>query len=166
MPPRPKVYVAGPLGFTESGRRYHEAVVLPALVDAGFEPLDPWVLDADALAVLALERGHRDRVARLPAVNRAIGARNAKLIVAATCVLAFLDGSDVDSGTAAEIGYAAALPRPVVGVRTDLRPGGDNEAATVNLQVEWFVEASGGTLCATLDAAIRALTRLAATGGN
>ncbi|HEX4489731.1 MAG TPA: nucleoside 2-deoxyribosyltransferase [Acidimicrobiia bacterium] len=166
MASRPKVYVAGPLGFSESGRRYHESVVLPALVDAGFEPLDPWVLEAAELAVFALERGHRDRIARLPDVNRAIGARNAELIRAASCVLAILDGSDVDSGTAAEIGYAAARSRPVVGLRTDLRPGGDNEATTVNLQVEWFVESTGGTICTTLDRAIQALTRLVAAGGN
>ena len=160
MPDRPKVYVAGPLGFAESGRRYHESVVLPALVDAGFEPLDPWVLDAAQLEVFALERGHRDRVARLPAVNRAIGARNAELIHASSCLLAFLDGSDVDSGTAAEVGYAAALPRPVIGVRTDLRPGGDNEATVVNLQVEWFIEASGGGLYASLADAVAALGRI------
>jgi nucleoside 2-deoxyribosyltransferase len=159
MPPRRKVYVAGPLGFTEPGRHYHGAVVLPALVDAGFEPLDPWVLDDDARDVFALEPGHRDRVARLPDVNRAIGARNAELIWSAACVLAILDGSDVDSGTAAEIGYAAALPRPVIGLRTDLRPGGDNEATTVNLQVQWFIEASGGTICTTLDTAVAALVR-------
>jgi nucleoside 2-deoxyribosyltransferase len=166
MSPRPRVYVAGPLGFSESGRRYHESVLLPALVDAGFEPLDPWVLEAAELEVFALEPGHRDRVARLPAVNRAIGARNAELIRTASGLLAILDGSDVDSGTAAEIGYAAALPRPVVGVRTDLRPGGDNEAAIVNLQVEWFVEASGGTICTSLDAAIQVLSRLVTTSGK
>jgi nucleoside 2-deoxyribosyltransferase len=166
MPERPKVYVAGPLGFTEWGRRFHESVLLPALVDAGFEPLDPWVLEAPELEVFALERGHQDRVARLPDVNRAIGARNAVSIRAAAFVLAILDGSDVDSGTAAEIGYAAALPRPVVGIRTDVRPGGDNEMTLVNLQVEWFIEASGGTICRTLDDAIQALTRLAAAGGN
>jgi len=75
-------------------------------------------------------------------------------------VLALLDGSDVDSGTAAEIGYAAALARPVVGLRSDIRTAGDNEAAIVNLQVEWFIEASGGRLTGTLDTAVAALLAL------
>jgi len=160
MPSRPQVYVAGPLGFTEPGRRYHAEVVLPALASAGLDALDPWVLDAEADAVFALPPGHPDRVARLAAVNRAIGTRNADMISAAAGVLAFLDGSDVDSGTAAEIGYAAALAKPIVGVRTDFRPTGDNEATLVNLQVEWFITESGGMLCRDFGDAVTALQRL------
>lgn len=37
-------------------------------------------------------------------------------------VVAVLDGADADSGTAFEAGYAYALGKPVVGVRTDYRP--------------------------------------------
>lgn len=36
-------------------------------------------------------------------------------------VVAVLDGPDVDSGTAYEIGYACAKGKPVVGLKTDLR---------------------------------------------
>ena len=36
-------------------------------------------------------------------------------------VVAVLDGPDADSGTAFEMGYAYALGKPVVGVRTDFR---------------------------------------------
>lgn len=36
-------------------------------------------------------------------------------------MLAILDGQDVDSGTAAEIGYAFARRKPIVGYRGDLR---------------------------------------------
>ena len=82
------------------------------------------------------------------------------MIRAAAGVLAVLDGEDVDSGTAAEIGYAAALARPVVGVRTDLRITGDNEATLVNLQVEWFIIESGGRLTTSLDDALAALADL------
>ncbi len=89
-----------------------------------------------------------------------IGARNAALIEAAAGVLAVLDGTDVDSGTAAEIGFAAALARPVVGVRLDLRQTGDNEAAVVNLQVEWFIRSSGGDVTRDLADAIARLARL------
>lgn len=39
----------------------------------------------------------------------------------ADVVVACLDGPDVDSGVAFEMGYAHALGKPVVGVRTDFR---------------------------------------------
>lgn len=56
------------------------------------------------------------------------------LTIAETCikyldksdiVLANLDGSDVDSGTAFECGYAYAKSIPIVGYRTDLRTTAD-----------------------------------------
>ena len=68
-----------------------------------------------------------------------------------------LDGADVDSGTAAEIGYAFARGKPIVGYRGDVRLAGDNEAAVVNLQVEYFIRASGGTIVTRLSALPRAL---------
>jgi nucleoside 2-deoxyribosyltransferase len=37
------------------------------------------------------------------------------------CVVAWLDGSDSDSGTCFEVGYAFAKGIPVIGVRTDFR---------------------------------------------
>jgi nucleoside 2-deoxyribosyltransferase len=157
---RPKVYLAGPLGFTESGRLYHETVLVPAVVSAGFDPLDPWDVVEEIAAVFALPKGDARRAEQLPGVNRRIGARNAEMIRECRCVLALLDGSDVDSGTAAEIGYAAALGRPVIGLRSDIRTAGDNEAAIVNLQVEWFIVESGGQLTGALDAAISGLLAL------
>ena len=39
----------------------------------------------------------------------------------ADVIVACLDGPDVDSGVAFEMGYAHALGKPVVGVRTDFR---------------------------------------------
>ena len=152
------LYLAGPLGFTEPGRRYHDGVVLPAVIAAGFTPLDPWAVDSEILEVFALPIGDPARLAALPAVNRTIGRRNAELIQQCAAVLAILDGNDVDSGTAAEIGYAAALAKPVVGLRTDFRPSGDNEATVVNLQVEWFIEASGGAIEPSLDLALARLS--------
>jgi nucleoside 2-deoxyribosyltransferase len=38
-------------------------------------------------------------------------------------VVAILDGPDSDSGTCVEIGYARALGKPIIGVRTDFRDG-------------------------------------------
>jgi nucleoside 2-deoxyribosyltransferase len=155
--PAPRIYVASPLGFTDAGRMYNDSVLLPAVRNAGFEPLDPWDVDADVLHVFQLTREDPERRQRLAETNRLVGGRNAELIRGAAGMLAILDGDDVDSGTAAEIGYACALSRPVVGMRSDLRNSGDNEATLVNLQVEWFVLDSGGRLTTSLDEALAAL---------
>lgn len=156
----PKVYLAGPLGFTEAGRAFHNDVLVPKVRAARFEPLDPWDLPSEMLEVFELAKGHPDRTRRLAATNRDVGARNAQMIRDCAGVLAVLDGTDVDSGTAAEIGFAAALGKPVIGVRLDLRITGDNEATLVNLQVEWFIENSGGRLTTDLDDAIAAVVTL------
>jgi nucleoside 2-deoxyribosyltransferase len=155
--PTPRIYVASPLGFTDAGRTYNDTVLLPAVRDAGFDPLDPWDVDSDVRAVFQLDRNDPAREQRLGEINRLVGQRNAEMIRTADGMLAILDGSDVDSGTAAEIGYAAALRRPVVGLRSDLRVSGDNEATLVNLQVEWFIRESGGHLTTTLDDALAGL---------
>ena len=41
-------------------------------------------------------------------------------------VLAIIDGAEVDSGVAWEMGYAYARGKPVIGVRTDFRPGAEH----------------------------------------
>lgn len=85
---------------------------------------------------------------------------NAELIRGADGMLAVLDGPDVDSGTASEIGFASALGKPIVGLRTDLRPAGDNDGVIVNLQVEYFVRVTGGPIVTGLADAVHALGRL------
>ena len=49
-------------------------------------------------------------------------------------VLAVLEGADADSGTSFECGVAWAKGIPIVGLRTDLRSGGDG-GANVNLML-------------------------------
>ena len=44
----------------------------------------------------------------------------------ADAVLAIVDGAEVDSGTAWEMGYAYARKKPVIGLRTDFRPGAEH----------------------------------------
>jgi nucleoside 2-deoxyribosyltransferase len=153
------VYLAGPAGFTEAGRVHHQQVVVPAVVAAGLGVLDPWAVQGPPGGIAGTP-GSTQRLAALRTMNRQIGRRNAEMIRRCAAVLAVLDGSDVDSGTAAEIGYAAALARPVVGLRTDTRCSGDNEASVVNLQVEWFIEESGGVVSGSLAEAMRELGRI------
>jgi nucleoside 2-deoxyribosyltransferase len=155
-------YIASPLGFSEATESFYRNVLLPAVRAAGIEPLDPWS-DPDAPsefeAAHALPPGER-RIQALLTINRRLGAANARMIDLADGLLAVLDGVDVDSGTAAEIGFAAARGKPIVGLRLDIRQTGDNEGAAVNLQVEHFIASSGGGITRTLDAAVALLARL------
>ncbi len=159
----PRVYVASPLGFTPAGRRYNDDEVKPALTAAGLEVADPWVLAPEVDAALSAALGQpdgRERRAALAAVDREIGEANARLIQGADGMLAVLDGTDVDSGTASEIGFASALGKRIVGLRTDFRPAGDNDGVIVNLQVEHFVRVTGGPIVTDLGEAVRALAGL------
>jgi nucleoside 2-deoxyribosyltransferase len=155
------VYVASPLGFSEPGRHYLREVLHPRLVNAGWSVLDPWE-DPSGLvaATMAMPIG-AERHDALRRMSRSIGERNRELLARAIAVLAILDGPDVDSGTAAEVGWAAARGIPVIGWRSDFRLS-EHEAAPVNLQVEEFVHVSGGRIVVGLDDAIAALDALRA----
>ena len=146
----PAIYVASPLGFSEPGERYLEELLHPALIVAGFSILDPWATGRELIA-------NAGDGADLATLNHALGDANAELIRRSTALFAVLDGTDVDSGTAAEIGFASALGLPIEALRTDFRMAGDNPAAPVNLQVLHFVHATGGSLHTTLDEAVAAL---------
>jgi nucleoside 2-deoxyribosyltransferase len=126
----------------------------------GHTLLDPWMDEGEAAAIAALPAGEERRQA-WRAFNSRIGHKNQLAIDACDMVLAVLDGTDVDSGTAAEIGYAFARGKFVLGYRGDFRLSADNEAGIVNLQVEFFIRASGGDIIATLDQLPGAISKLA-----
>ncbi len=158
-----EIYLAGPLGFSEAGRDFHARVLVPAVRALGHATLDPWLLtDPAALeAVAALPYGAAKREAwRI--LNREIGAANAAALDRCDAIFAVLDGVDIDSGTAAEIGYAFARGKKILGYRGDFRLSADNDGSIVNLQVEYFIRASGGDIITTLAELPRAL---AAIGG-
>jgi nucleoside 2-deoxyribosyltransferase len=159
-----KIYLAGPLGFSEAGRFYQDIVLLPALGRTGHEILNPWKLTDQRKidVVLAMPYGpaRRDAWRHL---NAEIGGNNRAAINRSDAVFAILDGVDVDSGTAAEIGYAFAQGKPILGYRGDFRLAADNEGATVNLQVEYFIRQSGGDIVTSL---ADALARLETWGKN
>jgi nucleoside 2-deoxyribosyltransferase len=142
-----RIYMASPLGFSQAGRHFYDGVLVPFVRNLGYEVLDPWAL-ADAgriAAVQTMPYGPARREA-WRVLDREIGATNRAAIDAAHGVVAVLDGVDVDSGTAAEIGYAFARGKLIVGYRGDFRLSADNEGSTVNLQVEYFIRESGGTI--------------------
>ena len=142
-----RIYMASPLGFSEAGRHFYQRVLVPFVAGLGFEILDPWALtDPKRIAAVhALPYGPARRDA-WRTLNHEIGATNRQAIDACAGVVAVLDGADVDSGTAAEIGYAFARGKLIVGYRGDFRLSADNEGSTVNLQVEHFIRESGGTI--------------------
>ena len=75
--------------------------------------------------------------------QESIFSKNVAAIDKADILVAVLDGVDVDSGTAWEIGYAHALGKPVYGLRTDFRTLGIE--GVVNLMIERSV-----VLCTSL----------------
>lgn len=142
-----KIYAASPYGFTPSTWRFLEEELYPKITSAGCTVLDPWnikSLKEDKGIVSGLKQGRS----------------NAKQIKDdADGIVAVLDGPDVDSGTAAEIGYAAGIGKWVIGYRRDLRRTGDAPDVTVNLQVEYFICLNGGEIVnnlADITTAIRA----------
>jgi nucleoside 2-deoxyribosyltransferase len=131
--------------------------------------LSPWdKLTGEFAAALALPPG-AERVETLAELDVRAGAANAQMIDESAGILAQLDGVDVDSGTASEIGYGSARGLFIAGVRTDFRPAGDNEGTKVNLQVEYFITRTGGHVHAAIEPAIAelaaALLRGAAPAG-
>ncbi len=156
-----KIYTAGPLGFSEAGRAFHLEMV-KLLAREGHEVLDPWAFEPKAIAkVLAMPYGEARRKAWAK-LNPKIGAKNQALMDKAETIVAVLDGVDVDSGTAAEIGYGFAKGKRIIGYRGDFRIAAENEGCTVNLQVEYFIRASGGTIITAIADLPKALKKAGA----
>jgi nucleoside 2-deoxyribosyltransferase len=151
---RPRCYVASPLGFTEPGRDYYARCYLPALAEH-VEPVDPWALASPDEFAAARAHG-RER-----ALGIEVGTRNAAAIRGAGLLIAHLDGQEVDAGTAAEVGYGAALGLPCLALRSDLRASGE-PGMHVNLQLEAFVMLSGGFLAGSLADLVARLAELRA----
>jgi nucleoside 2-deoxyribosyltransferase len=153
-----KLYLASPLGFSEGGQFFMYEKMIPALEKAGFKIINPWKLadEKKIFEINQMDYGMEKKKA-WEKMNTEIARKNTEAIEECQGMIAVLDGPDVDSGTAAEIGYAAALGKPVVGYRGDFRLAGDNEGAMINLQVEYFIRKNGGKIAASLQELIYAL---------
>jgi nucleoside 2-deoxyribosyltransferase len=148
-----KIYMASPLGFSEAGRSFYKDTLIRKVKRLRHKPVDPWTLTGkakiDAVKNMPYGQKRRDAWRRL---NVEIG----------DMVLAVLDGTDVDSGTAAEIGYAFAKGKPILGYRGDFRLSADNDGSTVNLQVEYFIRQSGGDIISSIKELGPALAKIKA----
>ncbi len=85
--------------------------------------------------------------------QKIIFVKNEAAIQNSDIIVAVLDGTDVDSGTAWEIGYAYARGKPVLGLRTDFRTLGIE--GTVNLMIERSV-----VLCTSIKELLDCLKKL------
>ena len=114
-----RIYFAAPL-FSESERSYNAAIA--ELLRSHYFEISLPQDTGDNHAV-------RDRQEHVRIYNH-----NRRAIRDADIMVAIIDGADADSGTAWEMGYAAALKKRVIALRTDFRMTGSHER--VNLMLE------------------------------
>ncbi|WP_321420632.1 nucleoside 2-deoxyribosyltransferase domain-containing protein [uncultured Methanomethylovorans sp.] len=120
------IYLAGPL-FSHAERDFN-VYLRDKLVENGFS------------VFLPQEDGNDDIETRLEVRQKNIFEMDVKAIDNCEIVVAVLDGgSDVDSGTAWEIGYAYAKEKKILGIRTDFRTFGPE--GNVNLMIEVSLDA-------------------------
>ncbi|MEM2111313.1 MAG: nucleoside 2-deoxyribosyltransferase [Candidatus Bathyarchaeia archaeon] len=105
-----KIYIAGPL-FSEHERSFLEEIAHKVATALGLdEQEDIFLPHRDAGDIGVHGEGRPE-----------IFSSDLKSLDNATIVLALLDGSDVDSGTAVELGYAFARNKEIFGILTDWR---------------------------------------------
>jgi nucleoside 2-deoxyribosyltransferase len=115
------VYLAGPL-FTQAEWQWNERLA---------EKLREGPLHV----ILPQDRAEPMLKGTRPFDPQLLFSANIESIESADVIVAILDGADVDSGTSWECGYAFKAQRPVIGVRTDIRAGGDDPKAATNLML-------------------------------
>jgi len=143
-------YLASPLGFTESTRGFMDDIE-NLITNCGYIVVNPWRMSNPQQFNVIIQDIQKRRQA-LHKVNMKIAAKNEEAIRECQIVMAVLDGTDVDSGTASEIGFAYALGKRIFGYRGDIRRSGDNDGSVVNLQVQYWIENSGGCIVTSLNA--------------
>jgi nucleoside 2-deoxyribosyltransferase len=125
-----KVYLAGPL-FTEPERAFLDDVARH-LRQLGHEVFVP--------------HEHELAIEAASAATEIFETDTAGL-AAAEVIVAVVDGTDVDSGTAAELGWAAATNKLIIGLSTDMRV---HKSGLQNLFVAGLIQ-SRGHLVTNLD---------------
>ncbi|RJP19901.1 MAG: 2-deoxyribonucleoside glycosidase [Candidatus Omnitrophota bacterium] len=148
-----KIFLASPLGFAESTKGFLP-VLCKELQRLGYEVVNPWEQSHDLEKEFQQAESNSDLFAKRSEFHRIsmrIAERNANCLCSCDGVLAVLDGADVDSGTASEIGYAFGLGNKVInGYRGDFRRAGENVGVLVNLQVQYWIEQSGGKIVTSI----------------
>lgn len=110
MTSKKKIYVAGPL-FSEHERKFLEEMTVTIANSLGLDSKKDIFLphrDAGDVGVYDKRRTEMFSI-------------DLKYLDDATIIVALLDGQDVDSGTAVEMGYAYAQGKKIFGILTDWR---------------------------------------------
>lgn len=139
-----RVYFASGFGFSWATKDYM-ALCVKKMELADLTVVNPWDLTSQAEIELAVRMGHE------VAIRQQIGRRNAMAIDSCDILIANLDGQEVDSGVAWEIGYAYGKGKPCLAWRSDFRASGEL-GGRVNLQVAYGVV---GNIEQTLEAVIQ-----------
>ena len=114
------IYLAGPL-FSQAEKEFNKKLQ-KMMLDLGFSVFLPQEDAADTFS----ERENRKHSVIFN--NCLSGLQKSDLVVAV------LEGVDVDSGTAWELGYAYSVGKPIIGIRTDFRIQTPDER--VNLMIQ------------------------------
>jgi len=130
-----KIYLAGPL-FTQAEQEWVRRLKAQILTRAAASPVEVyWPHDLFSEREIA---GWGDRA------KHEIFGRCREYLDRADAVVALLDGTQVDDGTAWEIGYFYSRRgpgQPIIGIRTDFRKAGDAATARVNLMIDCSCDA-------------------------
>lgn len=145
------IYLASPYGFSEATREFLESLK-KRLSEAGHKVHDPF---EEGHLLLEPEADVKESTSE--PIYKRVGRSNQEGIDSSDIVVAVLDGPDVDSGTASEIGYAFAREKCIIGYRGDIRQAGENEGVVVNLQVQYWIEESGGRIVRDVQGLIETL---------
>ena len=116
-----RAYIAGPL-FNE-GERWFDEQIEACAARVGLETFLP---HRDGRELLPAEEWSMDGIFRL----------DVRELDKAAIVIANLNGTAVDDGTAWELGYAYARGKHLVGIHTDMRLTPVFEKQAVNLMIE------------------------------
>jgi len=133
-----RVFLAAPL-FCESERQFN-SMVAGRLRQSGFEV---WLAQEAGL----FKHGSPDE-------RRKVFRGDLSALEGCDVVVALLDGVDVDTGVAFELGYAHAVKKPIVGLKTDYRTFSKTE------EVNLMLEAPLVRICRSVDEAVTALKKL------
>ncbi len=137
MTARKTIYLAAPL-FSDAEREFN-CKLRDQITERGFSVFLPQDDSNDTTHMRHEEKQDHIFQKNLEAIN------NSDIIVAV------LDGgSDVDSGTAWELGYAFATKKTVLGLKTDFRTLGSE--GTVNLMIEVSVDTLSTDINGLMDA--------------
>ena len=113
------VFLATPL-FSEAEREFNSKIA-ERLRENGFEV---WLAQE---ASFIQHDTHKEK--------KAIYEGDISALKASDVVVAILDGSEVDAGVAYEMGYAKALEKPIIGLKTDYRTFSGMEEVNLMLEV-------------------------------